>query len=68
MGQDVQDINNDGLADVFELDMDPEDNYRKKMFMPGTSYQLYQNFDLYGYQYQYNHNTLQLTRGRVGPK
>jgi hypothetical protein len=67
MGQDVQDINNDGLADVFELDMDPEDNYRKKMFMPGTSYQLYQNFDTYGYQYQYNHNTLQLNQGpRLG--
>nr|WP_294941266.1 VCBS repeat-containing protein [uncultured Mucilaginibacter sp.] len=67
MGQDIQDINNDGLADVFELDMDPEDNYRKKMFMPGTSYQLYQNFDHYGYQYQYNHNTLQLNQGpRLG--
>jgi hypothetical protein len=67
MGQDVQDINNDGLADVFELDMDPEDNYRKKMFMPGTMYQLYQNFDRYGYQYQYNHNTLQLNQGpRLG--
>ncbi|MEO7213627.1 VCBS repeat-containing protein [Mucilaginibacter sp.] len=67
MGQDIQDINNDGLADVFELDMDPEDNYRKKMFMPGTSYQLFQNFDRYGYQYQYNHNTLQLNQGpRVG--
>jgi hypothetical protein len=67
MGQDIQDINNDGLADVFELDMDPEDNYRKKMFMPGTSYQLFQNFDRYKYQYQYNHNTLQLNQGpRVG--
>lgn len=67
MGQDVQDINNDGLADVFELDMDPEDNYRKKMFMPGISYQLYQNFDTYGYQYQYNHNALQLNQGpRLG--
>jgi hypothetical protein len=67
MGQDIQDINNDGLADVFELDMDPEDNYRKKMFMPATAYQLYQNFDYYGYQYQYNHNTLQLNQGpRLG--
>jgi hypothetical protein len=67
MGQDIQDINNDGLADVFELDMDPEDNYRKKMFMPATSYQLYTNFDFYKYQYQYNHNTLQLNQGpRVG--
>ncbi|AMR33757.1 RNA-binding protein [Mucilaginibacter sp. PAMC 26640] len=67
MGQDIEDINNDGLADVFELDMDPEDNYRKKMFVPGTAYQLYQNFDRYNYQYQYNHNTLQLNQGpRLG--
>lgn len=67
MGQDIQDINNDGLADVFELDMDPEDNYRKKMFMSATSYQTFQNFDIYKYQYQYNHNTLQLNQGpRVG--
>ncbi len=67
MGQDVEDINNDGLADVFELDMDPEDNYRKKMFMPSNNYQLYQNFDYYNYQYQFTHNTLQVNQGpRVG--
>ena len=67
MGQDVEDMNNDGLADVFELDMDPEDNYRKKMFQSSNSYQIYQNFDHYGYQYQYNHNTLQVNQGpRVG--
>jgi len=63
MGQDIVDINNDGLADVIALDMNPEDNYRKKMMMGSNSYQTYTNFDLYGYQYQYVHNTLQLNQG-----
>lgn len=67
MGQDIEDINNDGLADVFELDMNPEDNYRKKMFMPPNNYQAVQNFDYFHYQYQYGHNTLQVNQGpRVG--
>ena len=64
MGNDVADINNDGLADVVELDMNPEDNYRKKMMLPPSSYQTYQNFDFFGYQYQYVRNTLQLNQGR----
>ena len=63
MGQDVVDINNDGLADVVELDMNPQDNYRKKMMMGNNSYQIYLNSDLYGYQYQYVRNTLQLNQG-----
>jgi hypothetical protein len=63
MGQDVIDINNDGLSDVIELDMNPEDNYRKKMMLGGNSYQLYFNSDLYGYQYQYVRNSLQLNQG-----
>jgi hypothetical protein len=63
MGQDVIDINNDGLADVVEMDMDPEDNYRKKMLMPGYNYQNYLNNDSFGYQYQYVRNTLQLNLG-----
>jgi len=63
MGSDVIDINNDGLADVIEMDMDPADNYRKKMLMSGYKYLDYQNNDLYGYQYQYVRNTLQLNQG-----
>ena len=63
MGQDVMDINNDGLADVVELDMNPEDNYRKKMMLGANSYLLYQNSDYYNYQYQYVRNTLQLNLG-----
>src|ERR1700744_3481509 len=60
MGQDIEDINNDGLADVIELDMNPGDNYRKKMFMPANNYQAFQNMDRYNYQYQYPRNTLEL--------
>ena len=63
MGQDVIDINNDGLADVVELDMNPEDNYRKQTMMNASNYQTYQNSDFYGYQYQYVRNTLQLNLG-----
>jgi hypothetical protein len=63
MGQDVIDINNDGLSDVVELDMNPEDNYRKKMMMNSNNYQIYLNSNLYGYQYQYVRNTLQLNQG-----
>ncbi len=63
MGQDVIDINNDGLEDVVELDMNPRDNYRKKKMMNVSTYQIYQNSDYFGYQYQYVRNTLQLNQG-----
>ena len=63
MGQDVVDINNDGLPDVIELDMSPPDNYRKKMMSASDSYVTFQNFDAFGYEYQYVRNTLQLNQG-----
>jgi hypothetical protein len=63
MGQDVIDINNDGLSDVVELDMNPEDNYRKKTMLGSALYRTYQNSDHFGYQYQYVRNTLQLNQG-----
>ncbi|MEP6466828.1 MAG: VCBS repeat-containing protein [Parafilimonas sp.] len=63
MGQDVTDINNDGLPDVIELDMNPQDNLRKKMMMSADSYITYQNFDANGYEYQYVRNTLQINKG-----
>ena len=69
MGTDINDINNDGLQDVVELDMNPQDNYRKKMMMNANSYQTYQNSDYFGYQYQYVRNTLQINQGpRVNQK
>ena len=63
MGQDVIDINNDGLSDIIELDMNPEDNYRKKMMMSSSSYQTFQNSEYFKYQYQYVRNTLQINQG-----
>ena len=63
MGQDVIDINNDGLADVVELDMSPEDNYRKKMELNASSYQNVQNMLSFGIQLQYIRNTLQINQG-----
>ncbi len=63
MGTDVADINNDGLMDFITLDMNPRDNYRKKMMMNPNSYQTFQNNDLYGYNYQYVRNTLQINQG-----
>jgi hypothetical protein len=63
MGNDFNDINNDGLLDFIELDMNPEDNYRKKMMMNANSYQTYQNSDYFDYQYQYVRNMLQLNQG-----
>lgn len=63
MGNDVADINNDGLADVVAVDMQPRDNYRKKMLMGANSYQNYLNNEEFKYNYQYVRNTLQLNQG-----
>ena len=65
MGNDVADINNDGLMDIIAVDMLPETNYRKKMMMSANSYQSNLNNDEYDYQYQYGRNTLQLNQGNA---
>ena len=51
------------LSDVVELDMNPEDNYRKKMMMSSNIIKLIRTVIIYGYQYQYVRNTLQLNQG-----
>jgi enediyne biosynthesis protein E4 len=63
MGNDIADINNDGLQDIIEVDMAPADNYRQKMMMNDISYQTYQNNAIYGYMTQYARNMLQLNTG-----
>lgn len=65
MGNDIADINNDGLPDIVALDMMPQTNFRKKMMTPASSYITYQNYELYHYQYQVARNTLQLNLGKT---
>jgi len=63
MGNDVADINNDGLADVLTLDMLPEDNRRQKLLVVPDNYA---KFDLNlrsGFHHQYMRNMLQLNNG-----
>ena len=63
MGNDVADFNNDGLTDIFTLDMLPEDNFRKKMIIPSASYDKFQLLLEQGYEPQYTRNALQLNNG-----
>lgn len=63
MGNDAGDINNDGLTDIVEMDMMPEDNYRQKMMLNPIDYNWYLYSAQYNFPYQTVRNTLQLNRG-----
>ncbi|TAF46178.1 MAG: RNA-binding protein [Sphingobacteriales bacterium] len=63
MGNDIADINNDGLVDIVELDMSPQDNYRIKMMYTINSYNVVRKMDEMGYTQQNIHNCLQLNQG-----
>ncbi|MEM6801789.1 MAG: VCBS repeat-containing protein [Bacteroidota bacterium] len=65
MGNNIADLNNDGLAEIVALDMLPEDNLRRKSMLGPNNYMFYVNNERYGYQYQYVRNTLQLNQGNT---
>ncbi len=63
MGVDIADINNDGLADIYTLDMLPEDNRRQKLLYAPDNYELYNNQLEHGFYHQLMRNMLQLNNG-----
>lgn len=63
MGMDIADINNDGLPEIVNLDMMPEDNLRQKMMFSKPAYDRFAMDSKKGYQPQFIRNSLQLNRG-----
>jgi len=60
MGSDMADFNNDGLIDIFTVDMLPESNHRKKTNMNEDDYDKYYHVYRNGYGHQLMRNNLQL--------
>jgi len=63
MGIDISDFNNDGLLDIFQVDMDSNNNRRQKANMASMNPRLFFETVFYGFHYQYMHNCLQLNSG-----
>ncbi len=60
MGSDLADINNDGLPDIFNTDMLPDDDYRLKTTGAFDNIDLFHTKLKTGFYYQYVKNCLQL--------
>jgi hypothetical protein len=64
MGSDVADINNDGVDDLFAVEMLPQENKRKKVNMNANNYNHYLFTEQYKYEYQFVRNTFQVYQGK----
>ena len=65
MGNDISDINNDGLADIISLDMLPEDLQSYKTSGLEYPFQTYASYLKNGFSPQYMQNTLHLNTGNL---
>jgi hypothetical protein len=63
MGADIADYNNDGLLDIMQIDMAPEDNKRAKENMSTMNSEDFEEMVNEGLHHQYRYSTLQLNRG-----
>ena len=63
MGLDAADINNDGLLDMYQIDMTPPDHYRRTVNVIPMRQETFDNSIGYGFHLQYMQNSLQLNNG-----
>jgi hypothetical protein len=63
MGLDVADFNNDGLLDMFQIDMTPPDHHRRMVNVIPMRQVTFDNSIDFGFHYQYMQNSLQLNNG-----
>ena len=63
MGNDIADVNNDGLMDIISLDMMAEDNFTQKTSMSGMNVAQFYNIEHLGLHRQYMYNALQVNNG-----
>jgi len=63
MGLDIADFNNDGFLDIFQADMDANNNRRQKANMASMNPDLFWETVFAGFHYQYMHNCMQLNTG-----
>ena len=66
MGVDIEDINNDGLQDIYVLDMASNDHIRSKTLMPSMSVPVFNLLTKhFNFQNQYMYNALQINIGNT---
>ena len=63
MGVDIADFNNDGLLDIVQMDMTPEDNRRSKANMASMDVKGFRDMVDLGLHHQYMKNSLQVNNG-----
>lgn len=68
MGNDIADLNNDGLPDILSLDMKPESEPILKKSVGADAYDIFDFKQSYGYGIQYPRNALQLNQGNLHGK
>ena len=63
MGTDIADIDNDGLLDIFNADIEMEENYTYKTFQVSSQIEIIRTLINAGYGYQKHGNSLKLNNG-----